>query len=36
LVEAVEAQIGLYPKVLTDPPTLKPRFTLAGAPPVLV
>lgn len=32
LVEAVEAQLGLHPNVLTDPVSMQPRFTSAGGP----
>jgi hypothetical protein len=32
LVEAVEAQLGLHPKVLTDPVSVEPRFTSAAGP----
>lgn len=32
LVEAVETQIGLHPKVMADPVSVKPRFTSAGGP----
>lgn len=32
LVEAVEAQLGRHPKVLTDPASVEPRFTSAGGP----
>lgn len=32
LVEAVEAQLGLHPKVLTDPVSIQPGFTSAGGP----
>ncbi|EIG62884.1 DUF3883 domain-containing protein [Bradyrhizobium sp. WSM1253] len=32
LVEAVEAQLGLHPKVLIDPVSVRPQFTSAGGP----
>lgn len=32
LVEAVGVQLGQHPKVLTDPVTVKPRFTSTGEP----
>ncbi|WGR90956.1 DUF3883 domain-containing protein [Bradyrhizobium sp. ISRA443] len=31
-MEAVEAQLGLHPKVLADPASIQPRFTSAGGP----
>ena len=32
LVEAVGAQLGLHPKLITDPVSVKPRFTSVGGP----
>ncbi|NYG44869.1 hypothetical protein GGD67_002317 [Bradyrhizobium sp. IAR9] len=32
LVQVVEAQIGLHPKILTEPVVVQPRFTSAGGP----
>lgn len=32
LVESVEVQLGLHPKILTDPVSVKPRFTSAEGP----